>query len=124
MALGRAFTSETGVRVTVQADHEARLPLRSEAELYRIAQEALANVRKHARATEVQIELRASRRGTLLTIVDNGTGFDRARPTDGSGVLGMRERARLLGGRLRIASRPGGGTKISVQAPAEREAEG
>jgi two-component system NarL family sensor kinase len=128
-ALGRAFTSETGVRVQVRG--EAALPLRVEAELYRIAQEALTNVRKHARASQVEIALRADDEGVSLTIADNGIGLaakGSSEPKAGGrtgegrhGIIGMRERARLLGGRLRIARRPGGGTTVSVRVPLARE---
>jgi two-component system NarL family sensor kinase len=117
-ALGRQLTSETGVRVHVRADPRLELPLRTEAELYRVAQEALANVRRHARATEVDVSLAASARGTTLSVRDDGVGFDPRRVPDGHhGLVGMRERARLLGGQLRVTSRPGRGTTITVRVP-------
>jgi two-component system, NarL family, sensor kinase len=117
-ALGRAFTSETGVRVSVRAEDGRALPLRTEAELYRIAQEALANVRAHAQATRVEIALRATPAETVLTIRDDGVGFAPRRAAEGRhGLLGMRERAKLLGGKLRVESRPGRGTAISVRVP-------
>jgi two-component system NarL family sensor kinase len=117
-ALGRAFTAETGVRVHVRADVRAPLPLRVEAELYRIAQEALANVRRHAHAQDVTVDLHA-RAGTVrLTVRDDGQGFHpRAAGDVRHGLVGMRERARLLGGRLRVDSRPGAGTTVRVSAP-------
>jgi two-component system NarL family sensor kinase len=150
--LGRAFTSETGIQVHVQAsspgptDHPD-LPLRVEAELYRIAQEALANVRQHAHAATVQVVLRSTPQGVLLSIRDDGVGLalgqsslpprtgegpgvgDSSHAIDGRGVgdrghhglVGMRERARLLGGRLRVTSRPGHGTTVSVRVPRHGE---
>ncbi|MGN6812856.1 MAG: sensor histidine kinase, partial [Thermomicrobiales bacterium] len=114
-ALGRAFTSETGIRVRMRvADGDCTgLPLRTEGELYRIAQEALANVRRHAKASEVIVTLQADARGVRLTVRDDGVGFTPGAARDGRyGLLGMRERAALLGGRLRIESRPGQGTTI------------
>ncbi|HEY3079976.1 MAG TPA: GAF domain-containing sensor histidine kinase [Chloroflexota bacterium] len=121
-ALGRAFTSETGVRAHVRAGGEVALPLRAEAELYRVAQEALANVRQHAHATRVEVALRTTPRGVTLSVRDDGVGFDTRRLADGRhGLVGMRERARLLGGRLRIASRPGRGTTVAVWAPQSEE---
>jgi two-component system, NarL family, sensor kinase len=134
-ALGRAFTSETGVQVHVSnldpqpsdtASCAMTLPLRVEAELYRIAQAALANVRQHAHATQVEIRLRASPPGNpttvLLTIRDNGTGFAPGRVGDGHhGIIGMRERAKLLNGQLRVTSRPGHGTTISARVPLGQE---
>ena len=122
-ALGRTFTSETGVQVHVQAEEVAALPIRVEAELYRIAQEALANVRRHAQATAVEISLRTTARHVLLSIRDDGVGLTpgssaQASPPDGHhGIVGMRERARLLGGRLRVASRSGRGTTVTAQIP-------
>ncbi len=123
-ALGRAITSETGVRVHVRAEGALALPLRVEAELYRVAQQALTNVSQHAHATEVEIVLRASAQEVRLAIRDNGVGLPPSRQGDGRhGILGMRERAKLLGGRLRITSRPGHGTTVTLRAPLGREEE-
>ncbi len=117
--LARAFTSDTGIPATVQSSNVDGLSLRIESEVFRIAQEALTNVRKHARAHSVQIGLR--RRGTTLTLSvrDDGRGFvvSGARHGDGQGVVGMRERARLLGGRLEISSAPGAGTRVTARVP-------
>jgi two-component system NarL family sensor kinase len=116
-ALGRSFTSETGVRVHVRTTGKQALPLRYEAELFRIAQEALANVRKHAGARQVTITLRSTAQRVQLTIQDDGRGFDTGQPTAGHGLVGMEERARLLGGRLRLERSPRRGTKVSVSLP-------
>jgi two-component system, NarL family, sensor kinase len=118
--LARSFTSDSGVPVRVAATHTQRLPPRVEAELFRIAQEALTNVRKHAHAHEVEMVLR--RRGSTLTLSvhDDGRGFSpRKLSSDGlsHGVLGMRERAKLLGGRLQISSGPGKGTRVLARVP-------
>ncbi|HEY2594870.1 MAG TPA: GAF domain-containing sensor histidine kinase [Chloroflexota bacterium] len=119
--LARAFTSDTGIPATVQSTNVDGLSLRVESELFRIAQEALTNVRKHARAHSVQIGLR--RRGTSLTLSvrDDGRGFvvSEARRGDGQGVVGMRERARVLGGHLTISSGPGNGTRVTARVPLE-----
>ena len=132
-ALGRAFTSETGILVHVSiTDHQrgdgaiAALPLRVEAELYRIAQAALANVRQHAHATQVEITLRlappAQPTTVLLAVRDNGVGFTPGSVGDGHhGIIGMRERARLLGGHLRVSSRAGHGTTIGARVPLGRD---
>jgi signal transduction histidine kinase len=121
--LARGFTSDTGVPVTVQADEIEQLPLRTEMELFRIAQEALTNVRKHARARRVEIALR-SRHSTLsLSIRDDGQGLPNGSTRNslsGSGrhgLVGMRERAKLLGGRLEVSNRPGQGTRILARIP-------
>ena len=116
-ALARGFTSETGVPVRVRADERLRLPLRVEAELYRIAQEALTNVRKHARAHIIDVSLRRHTASVTLVVRDDGRGFSVRQPAAGHGLVGMRERAKLLGGRLHVRSTPGRGTRISAQVP-------
>src|SRR5919202_1560041 len=96
-ALGRDFNSDTGITVRLDASSDLRLPLRVEAELYRIAQEALTNIRKHAHAREVRISLRQRGRMLTLSIRDDGRGFSpRDARGDGHGLIGMRERARLI----------------------------
>jgi len=117
-ALGRRLTAETGVRVHVEAPAGGSFPLPAEAELYRIAQEALANVRRHAGATEAKITLRAAPRRVRLSIHDNGHGFTAsAMPGTRLGIVGMRERAQLLGGWLRVTSAPGRGTTVTASIP-------
>lgn len=121
-ALARAFTAESGVRahLRVLGPENASLPPRIEAELFRIAQEALANVRRHAAgAAEVAITLQI-RAGTIrLTLRDDGQGFDAAGVASPAshGIVGMRERAKLLNGTLRIRSGPGRGTTVTASVP-------
>ncbi len=123
-ALARTLTAETGVRVHLQATVGALLPLQVETELYRIAQEALANVRRHAAAHNVTLTVRRSARAVSLTVRDDGRGFDPHAVADGHhGIIGMRERAALLGGRLRLESRPGEGTVLRVTVPLSEESE-
>jgi PAS domain S-box-containing protein len=88
---------------------------------YRIAQEALTNVTRHAAATQVQVSLRAARGILTLAVVDNGRGFDlkEIAAAECLGLAGMRERAGLLGGSLEIRSRPGKGTKVCFKLPVE-----
>ena len=89
-----------------------------ESELFRIAQEALTNVRKHAHATHAEIGLKRRGARVSLTISDDGRGFSpTSRRSDGHGLVGMRERAKLLGGRLRVSSGPGKGTRIVASVP-------
>lgn len=116
-SLSRTFTSETGVPVRVRVDGEAELPLRVEAELFRIGQEALSNVRRHARATKLEITLQHTRRRVRLVVADNGVGFDPGEVGSGRhGLVGMRERARLLDGRLWVRSGPAG-TLVMASVP-------
>ncbi len=85
--------------------------------LYRIAQEALGNTVRHAGARIVRVTLRATARTARLEIVDDGAGFDPGAARRGVGMTSMEERAQLLGGRCRIASAPGSGTRIEVTMP-------
>ena len=87
--------------------------------LYRMVQEALTNIARHAHATKVCIEMRRTGSELLLTVQDNGTGFDEAAMyREGShGLMGMRERALMLGGQLAIGRSPGGGGRVSVRLP-------
>src|SRR5262249_6028209 len=88
-----------------------------ETALYRIVQESLTNIVKHARATRVSV-LVARREGEVVVVIeDDGAGFDPERPADGIGLLGMRERAELVEGTLTIESREGGGTTIIAEVP-------
>ena len=85
--------------------------------LYRVLQEALTNITKHAQATEVWVEL-ASEEGTLnLTVQDNGQGMRRDESSDGIGILGMKERLALIGGELILQSTPGNGTILTARLP-------
>jgi signal transduction histidine kinase len=117
------FSDET--RLTVQFEvvgKVERLPNEMETAIYRIVQEALTNVVRHARATRVDILL--ERREDLLVVVveDNGVGFDPERQ-DASrlGVLGMRERADMLGGRIIYESAPGKGATMLLEVPCQFE---
>mgnify|MGYP003345147308 CR=1 FL=1 len=88
--------------------------------LYRVAQDAVANAIRHARARTIRIVLRAAAGGIALSVVDDGVGFDPAtlvRRPDALGVAGMRDRAELAGGRLAVTSAPGRGTTVEAWVP-------
>lgn len=110
---------ETGIHVFLQADCRT-VPLNAseEMQLLRIVQEALTNIRKHARANTVRVLLTCRADGTYVLLVeDDGVGFDRApegRPGEHIGLAIMEERARRLGGKLRIESEPGEGTRVEL----------
>jgi signal transduction histidine kinase len=114
------FSRRTGIAVQVSgASPEPRLPAEKETALFRIAQEALTNCAKHAHATAVRIDLAHASPQTVLTIADNGAGFDRGAlggpgSKPGLGLLSMRERAEFAGGTLELESQPGRGTQIRV----------
>lgn len=99
-----------------------RPPQEVEANLYRIAQEALHNILKHAHATRVELSLRQGMEDVVLTITDNGRGFDSTAVHEGSGSRGlglvsMQERSALVGGRTDVTSRVGQGTTVTVRVP-------
>jgi signal transduction histidine kinase len=85
--------------------------------LYRITQEALNNAWKHSKATLVVVNLGYSSNRIRLSIVDNGAGFDPSALNQGLGLTGMKERANLIGAKLKIISQPGKGTDVSVEMP-------
>ena len=94
------------------------LPLATKEHLYRLLQEALTNVARHAHASQVRIRLRLRGERLRLLVRDNGCGADEARPL-GIGLRSMRERARCLGGHLSLASRAGAGWAIVLDIPLE-----
>jgi PAS domain S-box-containing protein len=115
------FARRTGVRVAVADRHPAQSKnARPEAAvaLFRIAQEALNNVLKHARATNVRLEVSATDEELILHVEDDGQGFELASARRGRwGMTTMRERAEAAGGQLHIASSPGEGTRIHARVP-------
>ncbi|MEO8218568.1 MAG: ATP-binding protein [Acidobacteriota bacterium] len=119
-SLARSFTSETGIRVSFQSSVKSPLPLSTEAELYRITEEALNNIRQHARAHSASIRLEDHRKRLRLSIADDGTGMiRRSKQGERHGIVGMRERAALIGGTLRITSGKSRGTTVIVSAPVD-----
>ena len=104
----------SSLHVQLDADHDARLPILQEREMWRVAQESLANIERHAHATAVRIIWRCDGERAVIDITDNGIGFnqDRAGRLDSYGVLGMRERASSIGATLEIHSAPGRGTRV------------
>ncbi|MEW9551485.1 sensor histidine kinase [Nonomuraea sp. NPDC050783] len=102
----------TGPPVAFSADVEPPCSV-----LFRVAQEALANVAKHAGAPRVALTLSYTDELILLDIRDDGAGFDPQRPADGFGLDGTRQRVRAAGGTLRIESEPGAGTAVAAAVP-------
>jgi signal transduction histidine kinase len=101
-------------------DPSGRLDPELESTVYRLVQEALTNVVRHARAAHGQIDVVESDNVVLVRVRDDGRGFDPLRPPSGFGLVGMRERVDLAGGRLRIHSAPGDGTIVEAQLPSRR----
>lgn len=115
-ALAERFTASTGIVVEVEGPL-ARLPPEVETALFRVIHEALDNVRRHARARQVTITLDRTRAAVVGEVVDDGTGFDPQRATEGLGLAGMKELVGFLGGELRIRSQPGRGTRLQFRVP-------
>lgn len=118
------FRAEAGLTIDLdlQLDSAGVLPRESQLVLLRCLQEALANVRKHAAATRVEVRVSAGPDGAAqLAVTDDGRGFDLSARRDGFGLEGMTERVALAGGELDVSSRPGGGTTLVVRLPATTE---
>ena len=117
--LAGTFREQTGMRVDFEAQlGENRLPTEVETTLYRIVQEALANIVKHADASHVSILLTRGERTVAAVVEDDGRGFDGdATRDDVLGIVGMRERVGLVGGRLRVESTVGSGTTVAAEVP-------
>jgi two-component system sensor histidine kinase UhpB len=121
----KRFSARTGVEATLNAEGDPNsLPEDVQTAVYRILQEALANIGRHAGATAVAVEIQAEGDQLELRIRDDGEGFDPLAvthasngdgPGAGLGLSGMAERARLAGGELDVRSAPGGGTTVSLR---------
>ncbi|MDQ3344927.1 MAG: sensor histidine kinase, partial [Chloroflexota bacterium] len=113
-----AVQRRTGLMIVVDADPIERLPLPTEEALYRIGQEALHNVVKHANASNASLRIATDGERVRLSVSDDGIGFapDQV-PRGHLGLIGMRQRADLVGGELRVESKAGG-TLIEADVPA------
>ena len=120
--LAEGVRKRAGLAVLVAGSTEGRLAPEVETTLYRICQEALTNVTKHARATQAEIRIQCDHVAVRCTIRDDGVGFDPAsvwarRSSHGLGLIGMRERLTGVGGAFSITSRPRAGTTIEITVP-------
>lgn len=117
------FADRVGVRTEFECDHsKPQVRSRVAAEILRVAQEALTNVRRHADATLVSVQFASHDGKVSVSVADNGKGFDPEEQPDGRyGLVGMRERAALVQGVLTIDSRPADGTRVTIEVPLDRE---
>jgi signal transduction histidine kinase len=116
--LTQTVAEQTGLAFDLEAQlGDERLPSEIETALYRMVQEALTNVVKHGQAGRVSIVLARSQGSVTAVVEDDGRGFETDRIYEGLGLDGMRERLALLGGRLKIESRPGAGTTLAGEVP-------
>jgi two-component system sensor histidine kinase UhpB len=115
----KRFAARTGVEAQFRAEGDlAELGEDVQTAMYRTAQEALNNIGRHAGATAVEMELSVNGHGAELRVRDDGAGFDPGEAgSDGLGLKGMAERARLVGGELDVRSAPGGGTTVTLRVP-------
>jgi len=120
------FSHRTGINVELDCKGaRMKLPDHIESTLFRIAQEVLTNIAKHAQARNVQVQLCLESQPLCLNVVDDGRGFDPGalHATQGLGIINMREMAEFAGGSFNLDSKPGGGTRIHVElAPRMEEA--
>ncbi|MGW3348417.1 sensor histidine kinase [Nonomuraea rubra] len=117
--MARSWAEAAGVELRFEVTGTpVALAAEVEAALFRVAQEALANVAKHAGATRTALTLSYTDESVLLDVRDDGTGFDPQRPADGFGLDGMRQRARGVGGTLDVESEPGQGATVAAAVPA------
>jgi signal transduction histidine kinase len=112
----RETAKRTGMRVQLNSELTDELPEEHKTCIYRVVQEALNNCARHAQASTVEVEVRRETGKILLSVLDDGSGFDTGR-VRGLGLRGMEERVRHLGGTFEIDSRPGRGTKVQVVLP-------
>lgn len=118
------FEKRTGIRVDFESNLTRRLSEAEETHLFRLVQEALTNVARHAEATSVRVVILQNASRIQLVIEDNGRGMKSGNlgREEGLGLVGMRARARQLGGELEIGNRRDGGVKIRVEVPAKHHA--
>jgi two-component system sensor histidine kinase UhpB len=117
-ALAADFRSRSGLQLEWQFARDLpRLDTDAELVLYRVAQESLTNVARHADARSVRLELDRGRHSVVLRVVDDGRGLN-GHEANGSGIRGMRERALIVGGALAVKSSPAGGVEVRLEVPA------
>jgi two-component system sensor histidine kinase UhpB len=121
-ALATSFAEQAKVQVERCLELSLRLSEDEELVVYRVAQEALTNVARHAQATRVELRLRRNGALTTLTVRDDGRGLSPGALPSAHGIRGMRERAMLIGAQLQLDSTPGRGTEIKLSIPFHPEA--
>ena len=112
-----ALAFRTGARVAFtpgDLPSSETLPPGTQEAVFRVAQEALANIARHARASHVEVRLAGTEDDVVLTVQDDGAGFDQRQPARGLVLANMRERAAECGGRIELLSQPGGGTRVRL----------
>lgn len=118
------FSQRTGVPCALKIDESLELEEPFATGVFRIVQESLANVAKHAKATRVEVEVEARGDMLVLRVQDDGIGFEPGAPRkpQSLGLVGLRERATLMRGEVKVDSRPGAGTRVEARIPVGRAA--
>ena len=119
--LAQNFTQRSGVACRLDVDEDLELHEPYATAVFRMVQESLTNVGKHAAATQVEVQVRRSAHEVTLRVTDNGRGFQTQAPRNAGslGLAGLRERAQLLKGQVRVDSEPGRGTVIEAHIPVQ-----
>jgi signal transduction histidine kinase len=122
--LAEGVSKRAALPITVEGRRNGRLPSAIETILYRVVQEALTNVSKHAQATHASVQIQRQPGSILCSIRDDGVGFDvpvvmKKKGQRGLGLVGIRERVAVIGGTLQIHSEPGHGTEMLITVPLE-----
>jgi signal transduction histidine kinase len=119
-AYAKDWSRQNGIELRVNIQHERLLPLNIEQMIFRIIQEALANVARHSQASKVEVGLIYTKLDIACTIHDDGIGFDPEETRGGFGIRSMQERAKTLGSSVTLESTPGQGTRVSFTVPFDR----
>jgi len=122
-SFAKTFSKQTGIRISLAVSAQVeKVDITKRTVLYRVAQEALTNVAKHARATEVKVKICSSNGSVIMCVVDNGKSFQiepfsYRKGNKRLGLLGMRERVEMVGGTFLVESEPGKGTSVQANIP-------
>ncbi len=119
-AYAEDWSRQNGIELQVNAKHERSLPLDVEQMIFRIIQEALANIARHSQASSVEIGLVYDKLDITCTIIDDGLGYDTKEKSGGFGIRSMQERANALGSEVTFETAPGKGTRISFTVALEK----
>lgn len=111
------FAQTSGLEIVYKGKNLEGIPEETSINIYRILQEALSNIKKHAQAKKVYVTFGLKNKLITLLIKDDGIGYDPRTPTNGIGVLGMKERIAQLSGKVKIKTKPGKGTCIKIYIP-------
>ena len=116
-AYAKTWSTHSGIPCKLEVENQREIPLQIEQSMYRVAQEALANISRHSSTEKANIRITFENDLIEMCIIDHGVGFDPDRVQEGFGLMGMEQRVLELGGSLSIESHPGEGTDVSLSIP-------